>query len=127
MKFFIDNCVPNSVGHMLRTAGHEVIFLREVIAPNCPDPIVAAISEAQGAILVSLDSDFRSIAPRVGDGNKKRFRKLSRIGLRCSEPQAAARLRTALSLIEHEWDVALRSTDKRMILDVGSSWIRTVR
>ena len=78
------------------------------------------------AVLVSLDSDFKSLAPRAGVG-RQRFRKLSRIGLKCSEPQAAKRITAAMSLIEHEWGLAQRSSDKRMIIEIGQTTIRTIR
>jgi predicted nuclease of predicted toxin-antitoxin system len=118
--------VPDSVGHALRDAGHEVIFLREQLAPNSPDPLVAAVAEMNEAVLVSLDSDFKTLAPRAGVG-KARFRTLSRIGLKCSEPQAARRIKAALSLIVHEWTVAQSSNDKRMIIEIGNSVIRIIR
>jgi hypothetical protein len=60
------------------------------------------------AVLVSMDGDFRSLAPRAGIG-RNRFRRLSRIALRCSEPRAAGRVKAAMSLIEHEWKVAQSS------------------
>ena len=78
------------------------------------------------AVLVSHDSDFKTLAPRAGVG-KSRFRKLSRIGLKCNEPQAAGRIKVAMSLIEHEWEVAEHSSDKRMIVEIGYSVIRTIR
>lgn len=121
------HCVPDSVGRVLREANHEVILLRERIAPDSPDPLVAAVSEMNGAVLVSLDSDFRSLAPRIPKGQRQRFRKLSRIGLRCKAPRCAQRLTMALSLIEHEWAVAQVSADKRMIVDVGETYVRSIR
>jgi Domain of unknown function (DUF5615) len=127
IRFFIDHCVPDSVGRVLRDAGHEVILLRERIAPDSPDPLVAAVSELNGAILVSLDSDFRRLAPRVPKGQRQRFRRLSRIGLRCKAPRCAERLSATLSLIEHEWAVAQASADGRMIVDVGESYVRSIR
>jgi hypothetical protein len=78
------------------------------------------------AVLVSLDSDFKSLAPRAGVG-KLRFRTLSRIGLKCTEPQAAKRITVAMSLIEHDWDLAQRRGDKRMIVEIGQTSIRTIR
>lgn len=125
IRFFIDHCVPDSVGRVLRDAGHEVTLLR--IAPDSPDPLVAAVSEMSGAVLVSLDSDFRRLAPRVPKGQRQRFRKLSRVGLRCKAPRCAQRITATLSLIEHEWTVAQENPDKRMIVDVGESYIRTIR
>ena len=127
IKFFVDHCVPDSVGRALRDAGYEVVLLRERIAQDSPDPLVAAVSEMHGAVLVSLDADFKRLAPRVARGQRQRFRKLSRIGLRCSEPQAAQRIKVALTLIEHEWSAAQQSADQRMIVEIGQSYIRTIR
>jgi predicted nuclease of predicted toxin-antitoxin system len=126
IKFFVGHCVPDAVGRALIAAGHEVVLLRTQLAPNSPDPLVAAVAAMNDAVLVSLDSDFKSLAPRAGVG-KQRFRTLSRIGLKCSEPQAARRIATALSLIEHEWALAQRSSDKRMIVEIGQTTIRTIR
>jgi predicted nuclease of predicted toxin-antitoxin system len=126
LKFFIDQCVPDSVGRMLKAAGYGVELLREKLATDAPDQVVATYSELSGAVLISLDRDFKSLAPRVGIG-QQRFRKLSRIGIRCDEPSAASRIEAALSLIEHEWERAQQSSDKRMIVEVGPTYIRTVR
>jgi hypothetical protein len=56
-----------------------------------------------------------------------RFKKLSRIGLKCAAPKAAARIKAALSLIEHEWSFAQNSSDKRMIIEIVETAIRTIR
>jgi hypothetical protein len=127
IRFFIDHCVPDSVGGVLRDAGHEVILLRERIAQDSPDPLVAAVSEMSDAVLVSLDSDFRRLAPRVPIGQRQRFRKLSRIGLRCKAPQCAQRMKVCLNLVVHEWMEAQASADKRMIVDIGQSYVRSIR
>ena len=111
---------------MLKAAGYGVELLREKLATDAPDQVVATYSELSGAVLISLDRDFKSLAPRVGIG-QQRFRKLSRIGIRCVEPDAARRIEVALSLIEHEWQRAQRSSDRRMIIEVGPTYIRTIR
>jgi hypothetical protein len=36
-------------------------------------------------------------------------------------------VRVALTLIEHEWDAAQQGADNRMIVDIGQSYIRTIR
>lgn len=126
LRFFIDQNVPDSVGRVLQAAGHEVILLRQQLVTNAPDPLVAAVSEMFGAILISHDKDFKSLAPRMEIG-RRRFGRLSRIALECSEPQAAQRVKAALSLIEHEWDVAQANKDKRMIVHIGQSIIKTIR
>jgi len=126
IKFFTDENVPDSVGRMLTDAGHDVATLRDHLVPGSPDQVVAKFSELLGAVLVSLDRDFDSLAPRIGVG-QRRFRRLSRISIKCDEPRAAERIKTALSLIEHEWQVAQASNDKRMIVEVGTTHIRTIR
>lgn len=68
LKFFLDNCVPDSVARVLRDAGHQIILLRDVIPKDSPDRPVAAVSELYDAILVSHDKDFRALAPRIGIG-----------------------------------------------------------
>ena len=127
MRFFTDQNVPESVARILEAAGHEVQRLREKIPTNAPDALVAAISEANGAVLVTMDGDFKSIASRIGIG-RNRFRKLSLIRFeKCRESRAAERLKAALSLIEHEWAVAIGSSDRRMFIVIGTDVIRTHR
>jgi len=87
---------------------------------------VASVAELNDAILVSFDRDFKTLAPRIGIGQRL-FRRLSRIGFRCDEPQAAQRLKLALALIEFEWTTAQAASDKRMIIEIGPTYIRTVR
>ncbi len=46
------------------------------------------------------------------------LRKLSRIHFKCTHPQAADRLKKAMSWIETEWKIAEASPDKRMFLEI---------
>jgi len=126
IKFFTDENVPDSVGGALAEAGHDVARLRDHLVRGSPDQVVAKFSELLEAVLVTLDRDFDSLAPRIGIG-QRRFRQLSRIAIRCDEPRAAARIKIALSLIEHEWQLAQNSDDKRMIVEIGTTHIRTIR
>jgi hypothetical protein len=126
LKFLTDNCVPDSVGLVLQNAGHEVIRLRDILPTNSPDPIVASVAELNDAILVSFDRDFQALAPRIGVG-QRRFRRLSRVGFRCREPNAATRIGLALSLIQHEWAVAQGTADRRMIISISDTTIQTTR
>ncbi|MBM4257825.1 MAG: hypothetical protein FJ147_18280 [Deltaproteobacteria bacterium] len=61
LRFFTDHCVPNVVIQTLRTAGHEVVILKEQISPDSDDPIVIAKAQELEAILVSLNGDFADI------------------------------------------------------------------
>jgi predicted nuclease of predicted toxin-antitoxin system len=127
MRFFIDHCVPESVARFLESRNYEVIRLREKSAPDSPDNLVAAVAEANDAVLVSMDSDFKSIASRIGIG-QRRFQKLSLVRFeRCRESRAAARLERAMSLIEHEWQNGNGPLDRRMFVVITEQTIRTHR
>jgi hypothetical protein len=76
------------------------------------------VAEQLNAILLSFDGDFEKIAPRVARGHRARFRKLSRIFMRCAEPQAASRLKEALSLVNDEFKIARSRSDK----DEATNW-----
>jgi hypothetical protein len=126
MRFFLDNCVPESVRDVLTAAGHEVIRQREAIASDSSDTLVAIASVTNAAILVSHDKDFKAIASRVGV-SQTRLRKLSRIHFRCAEPKAARRMRDALDLIEYEWSRAQNRADQRMFIEIQDNGLKTVR
>jgi len=126
LRVFIDQCVPDSAGKAFKECGHEVIYLREKIATNSPDPLVAAVAEANNAILVSLDADFKKIARRHGVG-KREFRKLSLIKLSCRESRCFERIAEAMTLIIHEWNLAQQSQDRRLFIDIMDGVIRTYR
>ena len=64
MRLFIDHCVPEFVAREIEAAGHEVLRLREKRAPDSPDALVAAVSEANDAVLVTMDNDFKAIAAK---------------------------------------------------------------
>jgi predicted nuclease of predicted toxin-antitoxin system len=62
LRFFTDHCVPNSVTHALRDAGHDVFILKERIPRDSVDAVVIAKAQELDAILVSLNGDFADIA-----------------------------------------------------------------
>ena len=127
MRFFTDQNVPESVSRVLEAAGYEVIRLREKIATNSPDQLVAAVSEANKAVLVTMDGDFKTIAQRTGIG-RRTFKTLSLVRFeRCRESRAAQRISSAISLIEHEWEYGKGRNDRRMFIVITAEAIRTHR
>jgi predicted nuclease of predicted toxin-antitoxin system len=127
MDFLLDENVPVSVSDLLRRIGHEAAFVRDYVPAGAPDPLVATASQELGAVLVSFDGDFQRIAPRIPLGERTRFRRLSRIWLRCNEWQAAQRLEKAMSLIEAEYRLAQSQRDLRMLIWISNSYISTHR
>ena len=125
MYFMLDENVPQDVADMLIQQGHKAEFIWEYVVPGSPDQVVATASEELEAILVSFDGDFETISPRIPKGQRRRFRKLSRIWLRCSEPQAAQRLSKALDFVDREYDLVTPSSPMRLI--ISASYLRTDR
>lgn len=101
--------------------------LRDVLPTDLPDPLVAKTAQDNEAILISHDGDFDTIAPRIPVGEKTRFRKLSRIHLKCENAKAAERLAAAIALIEFEFAAAQLRHDKRVYVVVQTNLIKTLR
>jgi predicted nuclease of predicted toxin-antitoxin system len=98
-----------------------------VLPGDTPDPIVAKTSQDMGAILISDDGDFKQIAGKRANAHKPRFRKLSRVNMKCKHAVASKRIAAAMTLIEFEYEIAQARSDKRMIIDVQPTLIRTLR
>jgi len=126
LKLFLDEGVPKSVGLSFEERGHQVIHFSDAAEPGSPDPLVATISMENDAILVALDGDMRKIAQQRGV-SQRRYRRLSLIKLSCRETIAARRVAAAMSLIEHEWALADASSSRRVFIEIGDSFIRTLR
>lgn len=124
IHFFLDHNVPESVGRALETAGHQVTRLRECMAKDTKDPVIAVACAEGGLVLVSHDNDFKGVAKRL-EVSQRQYRKLHRIDLRCEEPESATRITELMSLIEHEWSVALNSGGQ-MVIAVRSTtvWVQ---
>ena len=123
----LDENVPVSVSDALGALGHNIEFVRDLLPAGAVDPLVAAAAEEEQRVLVSFDGDFESISPRIPVGQKARFRRLSRIWLRCSEYQAAQRLERAIDFVVSEFAIAQAAADMRMHLQIGTSFIRSNR
>lgn len=127
MTFLADECVTESASKFLEERGHDVIRAKTKLPEGTQDPIVAKVAEDLSAILLTDDADFQTIARRRPEGQRRRFRKLSRIHLACKHSQAVNRLAAAITLIEFEYELAQARPDKRMIIDVKPTLIRTQR
>ena len=126
LRFFLDNCVPDSVGQVLIDSGHLVIYQRDVIARDSKDQLVALASVENDAILVTFDKDYKAIASRFQVSHRQ-LRRLSRVDFTCSEPLAAKRIKLGLGFIEAEWRLALKAKDRRMFIGIGTTSFRTTR
>lgn len=127
MRFMLDENVPVDMADMLIEQGHEAQFILDYVPPGAADAIVASVSEQENCVLISFDRDFEQIAPRIPHGHKARFKRLSRIWMRCDEPDGVARLMSAIDLLVSEFTLAQARADKRLWFWVGRDWLRTNR
>lgn len=61
IRLFADQCVPRSVSTELRSAGWDVLILKDYLATDAPDPQVIAKAQELGCLLLSLNGDFSDI------------------------------------------------------------------
>ncbi|MDJ1172152.1 DUF5615 family PIN-like protein, partial [Roseofilum sp. BLCC_M154] len=65
INFFTDQDVPDGIGNYLVGRGHNLKRLRDVIATDSPDPIVATTCREAGWVLVTFNwKDFKAIIHR---------------------------------------------------------------
>lgn len=126
MRVLIDEGVPADVGKAFQTAGHHWIPFEDVVRRGSPDPVVCKVAEENGAVLVAFDRDMKRLAQ--GNGvSARRFSRLSLIQFRCGEPEAADRLRSGMSFIEHEWKIKDDFDDRRIFIEIGSRYFKSNR
>jgi Domain of unknown function (DUF5615) len=110
-RFLTDHNVPDSVGNTLRRLGHDVVRLREVMAVNTTDPVVAQAAIRDRRILVTWDRDFnqqRFMSPR--------FAELSRLSMSGPEMEGAARLEQVFDVVAF---AICRAADAPITIRVG--------
>jgi predicted nuclease of predicted toxin-antitoxin system len=61
LRFLADHCISNLTIQTLRSAGQDVLRLKEVLPAESADAIVIAKAQELGAILLSLNGDFADI------------------------------------------------------------------
>ncbi|MCA6102353.1 DUF5615 family PIN-like protein [Bradyrhizobium australafricanum] len=126
LRLFLDEGVPDSVGRAFMEAGHHVAFLNKMLSRGSSDHLVCTIADINDAILVALDGDMKRIAQGHGIGTSKYLR-VGLIKLSCSEPDAARRVREAMSLIEHEWNISQGKEGRRIFVEISNQVIRSFR
>jgi predicted nuclease of predicted toxin-antitoxin system len=126
LRLFLDEGVPDSVGHVFMEHGHQVGFLNKTLARGSSDQLVCVIADINEAILVALDGDMKRLAQSYGI-TRRQFLRLGLIKLSCYEPDAPKRVRQAMSLIEHEWMHTEGQAGRRIFVEISDNVIRTFR
>ena len=102
----IDECLPR---HQLRTflasRGYTVYTVGEVFPSGSPDASILAVAELHAAIILSSDTDWRTLLTTV-HGNQGKFRRAGRILFNCDHSVIMSRLVALIDDIEREYEVA---------------------
>jgi predicted nuclease of predicted toxin-antitoxin system len=127
MRFVLEECIPVPVDQLLIAGGHEAKWITELVPPGSPDQLVAAAAEGDSSILISHDRDFRKIAPRVQDGQQRRFRRLHIIRMECKAARIGQRLLYNLPVIAFELNERRAMRDRRLIMAIKTDVVHIFR
>lgn len=116
LAFLTDVNVPDSVGDLIVQQGHQIVRVRDIMAADAADPVVAAAAMESGLILVSWDKDFNHQRFM-----KDRFDALCRIGFSCPEPDGAVRLEQVIDVIEFAF---VRANGKAVRIRIGGDKVQ---
>ena len=111
IRFLTDANVPDSVGNYLAGRGHDVVRVRDIMAKDAKDPVVAEAALTARRVLITWDRDFnhqRFMQPRHAQ--------LSRIGFSCSEPEGASRIEALIEYVEFAYE---RAAGGRMLIRIS--------
>ena len=61
LKFLADHCISTEIVDEILKMGHEVVRLKDILAPDSADPVVITKAKEIDAILISLNGDFADI------------------------------------------------------------------
>lgn len=123
MKFLIDQCVDDAVDIYLRKRGYECHKVRDVSAPNAPDPLIAFLAESEGLIIVTHDKHFKEFEKMVSRfGLRKPTRGAGVILLRVKENEALDRLIECFEAIPILYELSLQRRI-RMQIRISASGI----
>jgi predicted nuclease of predicted toxin-antitoxin system len=120
MVLWLDEMVPRALADFFSERGHEVHLVRDHFAPSTKDPVVAAAVDEQGAVIVTWDKDFRSLALR-SRREGLRYPSMGLIHLGCNVAKARTRLEKLIDLIELEYERAQARSDSRLLIHVGDN------
>jgi predicted nuclease of predicted toxin-antitoxin system len=98
MRFKLDENLSHSVAELFRTAGHDVVTVRDQGLRGAPDEQVFEVSVREGRALVTLDRDLGQVLRFPPDASSGII--VIDIGSRASHRSLLERTRELLAMIE---------------------------
>jgi len=127
MRLLVDENVQDSVAEFLRSRGHEVYLVREVLAPAASDSALGQLGDALELIVVTWDRDLRTLAKRAPRGERQKYRRLGRISLRCNQARALSRIQQVIESVEFEYEQTRKQRDRRLFVEITETTFVVVR
>jgi hypothetical protein len=128
VRFLLDEDVPRAVGEYLAERGHAVFYVAESLMKGSADVLLVQWVEVNEGVVVTHNyKHFDKLVSRVPRGGRARFKRASRLTLRCAQTHALRRIKELIEDIEHEYDRCQQRADKRMMAEIGDSYFRTDR
>ncbi|MDP9439035.1 MAG: DUF5615 family PIN-like protein, partial [Actinomycetota bacterium] len=118
---FVDECLPlRQFRTFFENRGYIVYGVGEGFPRGAPDQAVLAAADAQAAIVVSSDTDWRKLLTTVGEGQQGRYKRAHRILFNCDHAIAINRLEALFDDVEREYATAIAS-GRRLIMRITTS------
>lgn len=128
MRFLLDEDVPRPVGEFLAERGHAVFYVEDALVKGSADILLAQwVDVNEGVVITHNARHFNLLVARVPQGGRTRFRKASRLTLRCAQTRSLRRVKELIDDIEREHALCQQRADKRMMIEIGDSYIRQDR
>lgn len=109
-RVLIDECFGQTIAQFFEDLDFDVSRVGTKLPSGAPDVTVAAAALAEGAVVVTHDSDFR-IRPDGGaniHGIRTPMERAPRIYFKCPHPEVRRRLEELIDDIENEYQIAQR-------------------
>lgn len=110
MRFLLDHDVPEAVANLLLDRHHEIHRVRDLMAIDSQDRMIAEWADKNRAIVVTCNvRHFKPLLGRLQREGYRRYRFAGLLGFECGQVLARGRLEAFVENIEHEG----RLTDER--------------
>ena len=127
IRFLTDVCVPDSVAEMLGQLGYAAQPTKMLQDEDSEDPLVAALADQLGAVLISHDRDMKRLIARRPNLQKRQYRNAHLIKCDCKQWRIEERLQTSMPLIIREFELRKQMKDPRMIVYIETNFVRIWR
>ena len=74
IPFLTDENAPQDVTDLLRSQGHDVLPVGEHFAKGSADAVLTAAAEWEGLVVVTFDTDFKTLIKQVPVGHRTQFK-----------------------------------------------------